>query len=167
MKTIFPLLMLALLAACTTTPAPDPVDLAAEEVAISEVFDLLFNAVDEKNIEQLASVLADDGMFMGTDPRELFPKDSIVAAWRQMMQMPEIPPFDFLSDPYIRIHPDGKTAVAAYQYTWNLFSPIPMRQTFWMVKSETGWQVDFFDFSFVPYNDQIPLLNKAVMGNME
>lgn len=162
MKKILPFFLLALLFACTTAPEPKPVDLAAEEAAINEVFETLFSAVDDRNLDQLASVLADDGMFMGTDPDELFPKDSIVAAWSQMMQMPELPPFDFITDPYIRLNPDGKTAVVAYQYYWQLFTPIPLRQTFWMVKKDSLWLVDFFDFSFVPYNEQIPALNEAL-----
>lgn len=167
MKKILSFISLALLFACTTAPEPEPVDLAAEEAAINEVFETLFAAVDNQNIDQLASVLADDGMFMGTDPYELFPKDSIVAAWDQMMEMPELPPFEFITDPYIRIHPDGKTAVVAQQYYWKLFTPIPLRQTFWMVKKDSLWLIDFFDFSFVPYNEQIPALNEAVMEEEE
>jgi hypothetical protein len=167
MKKVLPYLLPVLLFACTTTPEPEPVDLAAEEAAISEVFETLFNAVDDRNIDQLASVLADDGLFMGTDPDELFPKDTVVSSWAQMMQMPEIPPFEFIGDPLIRLHPDGKTAIVAYQYYWKLFTPIPLRQTFWMVKKDSVWLVDFFDFSFVPYNEQIPALNDAVMEDKE
>jgi hypothetical protein len=166
-KKILSLVVLVLLFACNTAPAPEPVDLAAEEAAIKGVFETLFKAVDDKNIDLLASVLADDGLFMGTDPGELYPKDSIVAAWTQVMQLPEIPPFEFIGEPYIRIHPEGKTAVVAYQYNWELFTPIPLRQTFWMVKSDSVWLVDFFDFSFAPYNEQIPALNAAVSTEME
>lgn len=156
-------ILLAFLFACNTAPEPGPVDLAAEEAAIDNVFDNLLKAVDDRNIDLLASLLADDGMFMGTDPDELFPKDSIVAAWDQIMQAPEIPPFKFIGEPYTRIHPDGKTAVVAYQYYWELFTPIPLREAFWMVKKDSVWLIDFFDFSFVPYNEQIPVLNAAVM----
>jgi hypothetical protein len=167
MKKILPFVALTLLFACNTAPEPKPVDLAAEEAAINKVFETLFSAVDNRNIDQLASVLADDGLFMGTDPGELLPKDTIVASWAQMMQMPEIPPFEFIGDPLIRLHPDGKTAVVSYQYFWNLFTPIPLRQTFWLVKKDSVWLVDLFDFSFVPFNEQIPVLNEAVMEDKE
>jgi hypothetical protein len=167
MKKILSFILLALLFACSTVPEPEPVDFAAEEAAINEVFDNLFKAVDDRNIDLLAAMLADDGMFMGTDPDELFPKDSIVASWAQMMQMPELPPFKFISDPFLRIHPDGKTAVVVQQYYWKLFTPIPLRQTFWMVKNDSVWLIDFFDFSFVPYNEQIPALNAAVMKDSD
>ena len=167
MKKILSLSLLVLLFSCNNVPKSEPVDIAAEEVAIKEVFETLFMSIEDRNIDLLASVLADDGVFMGTDPDELFPKDTIVESWTQMMQMPEIPPFEFISEPYIRIHPDGKTAVVALQYSWELFTTIPLRQTFWMAKSDSVWLIDFFDFSFIPYNEQIPLLNAAVKTENE
>jgi ketosteroid isomerase-like protein len=167
MKKILSLIVLSLFFACNTAPEPEPVNLAAEEVAISEVFKTMYKSIDDRNIDLLASVFADDGVFMGTDPTELFPKDTIVALWAQMMQMPEIPPFEFISEPFIRIHPDGKTAVVSQQYHWDLFTPIPLRQTFWMVKRDSVWLIDFFDFSFIPYNEQISTLNAAVMKEKE
>lgn len=167
MKKILSLILLVTLFSCNNVPKSGPVDFAAEEVAIKGVFETLFNAVDDKNIDQLASLLADDGLFMGTDPGELFSKDTIVAGWAQMMKMPEIPPFEFVSEPVIRISPDGKTAIVVQQFKWNLFTTIPLRQTFWLIKGDAGWLIEFFDFSFVPYNEQIPLLNKAVSGATE
>lgn len=167
MKQILSLTLLVLLFSCNTAPKHEPVDIAAEEVAIKGVFDTLFKSVEDRNIDLLASVLADDGIFMGTDPDELFPKDTVVASWKQMMQMPEIPPFEFISEPLIRIHPDGKDAIVVQQYYWKLFTTLPLRQTFWMVKSDSVWLIDFFDFSFIPYNEQIPALNAAVAEEKE
>ena len=57
----------------------------------------MFKSIDDRNFDLLASVLADDGVFMGTDPDEVLPKDTIVASWAQMMNIPEIPPFEFIS----------------------------------------------------------------------
>jgi hypothetical protein len=88
MKKILSLTLLALLFSCNTAPEPEPADFAAEEVAIKEVFVTLFKSVEDQNIDLLASTLADGGVFMGTDPDELFPKYTIVASWTQMMQMP-------------------------------------------------------------------------------
>ena len=167
MRKILSLTLLVLVFSCNTAPKSEPVDLAAEEVAIKEVFETLFKAIEDRNIDLLASVLANDGVFMGTAPDELFPKDSIVESWNQMMQMPKIPPIEYLSEPFIRIHSDGKTAVVVQQFYWELFTTIPLRQTFWMVKSDSVWLIDFFDFSFAPYNEQIPLLNAAVKEEKE
>ena len=127
----------------------------------------LFKSIDDRDPDLLASLFADDGVFLLTDPTEFFPKDSIVDSWAQMMQMAEIPPFEIISEPFIRIQPDGQTAVVVYQYYWKLFTPIPLRQTFWMVKKDSVWLIDFFDFSFIPYNEQVPALNAAVMKDKE
>ena len=136
MKKILSLILLALLFSCNNTPKSESIDIAAEEVAIKEVFETLFKSVEDRNIDLLASVFTDDGIYMGTDPDELFPKDTLVASWNQMMQMPEIPPLKVISEPFIRIHPDGKTAVVVQQYYWEFFTTIPLRQSFWMVKRE-------------------------------
>lgn len=167
MKKILSLTLLAILFACNTAPEPVPVDLEAEEAAIKEVIEILFKSVEDRNVDLLASVFADDGIFMGNDPDELFPKDTIVKGWTQMMQMPEIPPFEFISEPFIRIQPDGKTAVYSSQYYWKLFTTLPLRQTFWMVKKDSVWLIDYFDFSVIPYNEQFPALNAAVMIEQE
>lgn len=160
-------MLLALVFACNTAPEPKPVDYAIEEAAIKEVFESLFKSIEDRNIDQFASVFADEGIYMGNDPDELYPKDTIVKGWTQLMQMPEIPPFDFIGEPFIRIHPDGKTAIYSTQYYWKLFTPLPLRQTFWMVKKDSVWLIDFFDFSVIPYNEQLPALNKAVMQDLE
>ncbi len=162
MKKIMSLAFLALLFACDTTPESKPVDLNAEEAAIKEVFETLFQSIEDRDIDQLASVFADDGIFMGTDPDELYTKDTIVIGWTQMMKMPEIPTFDFIGEPFIRIRPDGKTAVYSTKYYWNLFTTLPLRQTFCLVKRDAEWLIDFFDFSVIPYNEQYPALNAAV-----
>lgn len=163
MKKILSLALVALLFACNTAPGPEPVDLAADKIAIEKVFETMFKSIEDRNIDQFASVFADDGVFMGNDPDELFLKDTIIAGWAQLMQMPEIPPFKFIGEPFIRIQADGKTAVYSSQYYWNLFTTLPLRQTFWMVKRDSVWLIDYFDFSVIPYNEQYPALNEAVM----
>ncbi|MEZ5070713.1 MAG: nuclear transport factor 2 family protein [Bacteroidales bacterium] len=167
MKKLLSLLLFATLFACKSGPGPDAIDLKAEEAAIDQVFETLFTAIDERNLEKFASVLADDGLFLGTDPEEQFPKDSMVASWSLMMQMPEIPPLEYINEPLVRIQPDGKTAVVVLQFHWDLFTPLPLRQSFWMVKKDTTWLIDFFDFSFVPENELIPLLNASMLAEGE
>jgi hypothetical protein len=164
MKKILSFMLIALLVSCNTAPKPEPVDLAAEELAIKEVLNTLFKSIEDRNIDLLASVFADDGMFMGNDPDELYPKDTIVTGWGQLLQIPEIPSFEYIGEPFIRLRPDGKTAVYSIQYYWPLFTSLPLRQTFWMVKRDSVWVIDFFDFSVIPYNEQFPALNEAVMN---
>jgi hypothetical protein len=167
MKKVFTLALFALLFGCNTPPAPESVDLDAEKAAIEKVMETIFKAVDDRDADMLGSVFADEGIFMGTDPNELIPKDTLVSTWAQLMQMPEIPPFELITEPFIRIQPDGKTAIYSHQYYWKLFTSIPLRQTFWLVKKDSVWLIDFFDFSFVPYNEQIPALNEAIINAEE
>jgi hypothetical protein len=167
MKKIVAFSALILLFACNTAPKQEPVDLAAEEIAIKEVFETMFKAIEDKDIELIASLFADEGIFLGTAPVEIFPKDDLVSTWAQMLQVQDLPPIELIDEPIIRIHPDGKTAVIVYHFTQNLFTTLPLRQSNWMVKGDSGWLIDFMDFSIVPYNEQIPTLNAAVMPEEE
>lgn len=165
MKKITILLFLSFLVSFNPPPSPEKVDLAVEEAAVKSVIETLFKSIEDRNIDLLASVFADDGIFLGTDPNEILTKDTIVTGWSQMMQVPEIPEFKFITEPIIRIQHDGKTAVYASQYYWELFTPLPLRQTFWLVKRDSLWLIDFFDFSVIPYNEQLPALNVAVTND--
>ena len=165
MNKISILAMLTLLFACNSVSEPKPVDIASEKIAVKQVITSLFQSIEDRDIEKFASFFSDEGIFMGNTPVELFQKDTIVKGWTQLMQMPEIPTFEFIGDPLIRMQPDGKTAIYVTQYYWNLFTQLPLRQSFWLVKDDDIWSIDFFDFSVVPYNEQFPAINKAIMNN--
>lgn len=169
MKKIFSLTLLVLFFACNTVPDSEPVDLVAEENAITEVFETtMTKGIADRNIELFASVFADDGVFFGASPDGIHSKDTIVAGWTQSMQTTEeIPNFEHLSEPFIRIQPDGKTAVVMIQYYWKLMTPLPLRQTFWMVKRDSTWLIDFYEMSVIPYAEQYPALNAAVAKEQE
>jgi len=165
MNKISILAMLTLLFACNSVSEPKPVDIASEKIAVKKVITSLFQSIEDRDIEKFASFFSDEGIFMGNTPVELFQKDTIVKGWTQLMQIPEIPAFEFIGDPLIRMQPDGKTAIYVTQYYWDLFTQLPLRQSFWLVKDDDIWSIDFFDFSVVPYNEQFPAINKAIMNN--
>lgn len=35
------------------------------------------------------------------------------------------------------------------------------------MKKDSVWLIDFFEFLFIPYNEQVPALNAAVMKDKE
>ena len=164
MKTIFSLTALLFLFSCNTTPKAEPVDLKAEEAAIHQVMDTWFTAIDDRDIDALASVLAEDGVFIGTDPGEVASKDTIVAIYDHVMQMSQVPTCEFISEPIVHIQPDGKMAVAVQQYHLKFEKPMamPMRHTFYMVKSDSTWLIEFMDLSFAPFNEQVAVMEKAL-----
>jgi hypothetical protein len=44
-----------------------------------------------------------------------------------------------------------------------LISPkIPLRDVYKVVKTDDKWMIDFFSTSFIPKNEDIPKLNKAI-----
>jgi hypothetical protein len=41
-------------------------------------------------------------------------------------------------------------------------SPIPIRCIYYVVKNEGTWLIDFDSWNFIPLNEDIPRLNKAL-----
>lgn len=63
----------------------------------------------------------------------------------------------------IRIAKDGNSAVALEQMFLKPFSQkIPVRNIYHLVKVNDIWQIDFTSVSFIPNNEDIGRLNKAL-----
>jgi hypothetical protein len=63
----------------------------------------------------------------------------------------------------ILIAEDGNSGIAVEQFYFKLFSPnIQWRTIFHAIKSGDAWKLDFISWSFVPRNEDIEKINKAV-----
>ncbi|HBE41800.1 MAG TPA: hypothetical protein DDW27_11465, partial [Bacteroidales bacterium] len=58
---------------------------------------------------------------------------------------------------------DGNSAIVVEQYIMPfLSSKIPLRNVYNAVKTNDNWMIDFISWSFIPKNEDISKLNKAV-----
>jgi hypothetical protein len=72
--------------------------------------------------------------------------------------------FDYSIDSReIRIAADGNSAVSVEQMFMKDFSQkIPMRIVYHLVKNGDNWLMDFISWSFIPNNEDLGKLNKAL-----
>ena len=108
-------------------------------------------------------MIADWGLYCGTDPKEIWKKDDVIDLWKQFFT-DTIATFEYTSlNREINVSPSGLSAVIINPDIYAGWSPnIPIRLTFHAIKIENVWQIVFINWSFVAKNEDVGKLNKAL-----
>jgi ketosteroid isomerase-like protein len=167
-KNIFLLLLAVLvLAACQPKPEAEPeaVDLDQVKSEVNASIDQFYDAWKAMDIEPLENMLADWGLYVGTDPKESWNKEEVVALWKDYFTDTTATTELTSISREINVSPCGLLAVAVCQDTYPGWSPnIPLRQTFYLVKMEDKWLIHFINWSFVARNEDVGVLNQTLMS---
>lgn len=150
-------------AACQPKVQDKPVDLASVKDSISLVIDNYYKAFNSKDLEAYATLLADDGLFCGTDPDEFWNKSEAVDLMKQQFADTSFT-YTILPDKKeIKVSADGESAIIVNQYVLTELSPkIPIREITYITKTENRWLISFTSYSFVTENENVDKLNKAL-----
>ena len=165
MKKIYIILTIAVIVitACQQNPKPGPVNIEAEKAAIAALFDQFNSAFNAKDASALTASLTDDALICGTDPSEFWDKKQIADLWTQSFADTTLKINYSYSKREIRVAADGNSAIVVEQYIMPfLSSKIPLRTVSNAVKTNDKWMIDFISWNFIPINEDIPKLNKAV-----
>jgi len=102
---------------------PDPIDLDAAKSKVSLLVDKYNKAMKEMDLDLLKSVLAEEGMFLGTDPTEIFDKETLLGLWEPAFQEP-VQGIEFRSDMReISLSSNGRSAMVVEQISGISWSP--------------------------------------------
>ena len=149
--------------ACQTKTKIVPVDTVAAKVAVTTVLDKYNSAFKAKDANALMTLLTDDGLYCGTDSRELLDKASLSNMMNQAFADTSLKVNYSIDKREIRIAADGNSAIALEQMFIKAFSQkIPMRMVFHLVKNNDNWLFDFVSWNFIPNNEDLGKLNKAL-----
>lgn len=163
-KVLYVLFMAAMInTSCLTKTKVAPVDLAAAKVAVLKVLDTHWAAVKAKDANAIMALLTDDVLSCGTDSKEFWSKTDMSSTLKQMFADTSLK-IDFTIDKrVIQIAKDGNSAIALEQMFLKPYSQkIPVRNIYHLVKVNDIWQFDFTSVSFIPDNEDIGKLNKAL-----
>ena len=162
--TIIPLVFLLCFASgCQTTTEGEPVDLTAAKNAVNTVLDNHYEAMEAKDINTLANLLTDDGLYCGTDPEEFWNKEECLELLEGMFSNESFVFKVSIDKREIRMDADGNSATCVDQFTYEPISQkIPIRTIFHFVKIGDDWKNDFISWSLVPKNADLPKLDKAL-----
>lgn len=165
MKVIISLLSIftMALASCQTKNTIMPVDKTESEKAVTRVLDEHWSAVKAKDADAVLALLSDDILACGSDSKEFWTKtdisNNIEQAFADTSSKIEIK----IDKRVIRIAKDGNSAIALEQMFLTAYSSkIPVRNIYHLIKVNDDWLFDFTSVSFIPDNEDIGKLNKAL-----
>jgi ketosteroid isomerase-like protein len=138
-------------------------DLTAAQVAVTKVLDTHWLAVKANDANAVIALVTDDFLSCGTDPKEFWNKAEMYNTIKQMFANTSLKIDITIDKREIRIAKDGNSAIALEQMFMKPFSQkIPVRTIYHLVKVNDTWQIDFTSNSFIPNNEDIDKLNKAL-----
>ena len=163
-KTLYILtLAVMIITACQPKTKTVPVDTEAAKVAISALFDKYHSAFAAKDASTLIAALTDDALSCGTDPSEFWDKKQISDAWTQAFADTSFTINYSIDKREIRVAADGNSAIVVEQYILPIIRlKIPLRSIHHAIKVDENWMIDFTSWNFIPLNEDIEKLNKAL-----
>ena len=165
MKKFYVLSILAVLLASGCSKEEDTV-IQAQTVPIAsleEISDQYLEAWNNKDLNTLDQLTANDGEFYGSDPEEIMDKQALMEMYSLF--------FEDTSSSYIytnnfrkiRITPDGNSAVIMERITFPEWSPkMPICQTSHLIKTKDNWKIDFISWGFIIKNDDVEKVNEIL-----
>ena len=168
MKIILKLLFLIvmIISSCQTKTKVMPVDINESKEAVARVLDAHWSAVKAKDADAVVALVTDDFLSCGSDPDEFWNKTDMYNTVKQMFANTETELDITIDKREIRIARDDNSAIALEQMYLKPFSnKIPVRTVYHLVKNNNTWLIDFTSTGFIPNNEDIDNLNKALGGN--
>jgi uncharacterized protein (TIGR02246 family) len=165
MKKIYYLLLVAamIITACQTKTKIVPVDTAAAKVAVTALLEKYNSAMKAKDANTLMTLLTEDGLYCGTDSKELLSKAELSKMMNQTLADTSLVMNYAIDKREIRIASDGNSAIALEQMFFKAFSQkIPIRMIYHLVKNNDNWLFDFVSWNFIPNNEDLGKLNKVL-----
>jgi len=115
-----------------------------------------------KNVKAMMKLMAEEGLYCGTDPKEFWNKTEcgeITKKTVEEMGLIEYP----IQKREIRVGHDGQSALVIDQFVIEQFSKrMPMRMISRCTHTHHGWLIDFLSWSFIPANEDLEKINKAL-----
>jgi uncharacterized protein (TIGR02246 family) len=165
MKRTFYLMLVAaiIISACQTKTKIVPADTAAAKIAVTSVLDKFSSAMKAKDSNAIMTLLTDDGLYCGTDSKELLNKADLLNLMNQMFSDTSYVPNYIIDKREIRIAADCNSAIAVEQMFDKSFSQkIPFRMVYHLVKNNENWLFDFISWNIIPNNEDLGKLSKAL-----
>ena len=150
-------------AACNPKVRTETVDLNELQQTVTQLANNYAIAWNNENIDVLSEMISGDGLYCGSDPSEQLDKSSLLDMYKQLFS-DTITDYSYVIDlRKSKISTDGNSALVMEHLTMADWSPkIKMRQTYQLVKTNDGWEIDYISWSFIVNNDDILKLNELI-----
>ena len=162
MKIFYVLSILTVLVACGCSKEEDT-DILDQTVLIAsleEISDQYLEAWNNKDLNTLDQLTANDGEFYGSDPEEIMDKPALMEMYSLFFEDTTSSYLYTVNLRKIRISRDGNSAVIMERITFTEWSPkMPMCQTSHLKNTNGHWKIDFICWGFIIKNDDVEKVN--------
>lgn len=130
---------------------------------IEKVLDDHWAALKAKDADAFIALVSEDFLSCGSDPKEFWNKTDIYNTFKQMLANNELKIDITVDKREIRVSKDGNSAIAFEQMFLTPYSQkIRIRTVYHLVRENNKWLIDFTSTGFIPNNEDIDKLNKAL-----
>lgn len=145
-----------------TTPNTASIDTARARKDLSKMLDSIHSSFSRKDVGYVDKYMAKDGLFMGTDPGELWSFNELRTAAVQQFRDTSINSFDYKVDQRI-IRINGTSANLVEQFNLPALSTKMMFRTVGHARYEKGrWVIDMLTYNAVPKNEDLQKIDRAL-----
>ena len=130
--------------------------------SIIKVLDSMHQGFRTKNFKLMESFLTEDGLYLGTDPSEVWSKKQLSQYFDKSNRASKDLNYNILSRT-ILLGKNSTTALCVEQYYLSTMSDKMMvRSISKVVKRDERWKIAFYSWNFIPKNEDIKKLNEAL-----
>ncbi len=129
---------------------------------INKVLDSMHQGFRTKNFKLMESFLTEDGLYLGTDPSEIWSKKQLSQYFDKNVKDTNNISYTILSR-NILLGKNNNTAMAIEQYYLSTMSDKMMvRSISKLVNKDNVWKISFYSWNFIPRNEDIKKINEAL-----
>ena len=160
--TIIPIILLAA-TSCQQKIKVVPVDLNAAKTAVLELLDKSYSAFNARDVNTYMEFFTDDVLLCGTAPAAFWNKTEASEVITNVLADTSLNVNLKVNNREVRISKDGNSAVVVDEMFVNFISPkVQIRLDYHLVKNNDIWKIDFCTNNLIPYNEDLPKINKAL-----
>jgi hypothetical protein len=137
-------------------------DITDAKKTVNATLDSMEEAFKRRDYSFMLKFLAPEGLYAGTDPKELWTKTQLGTFLTRPGH--DTSNINFaIQKRDILLNDDGRSAVTVEQYYLPAMSKVIMvRSISRLTKRENGWIIDFYSWNMIPNNEDIEKLNKSL-----
>jgi len=139
------------------------VDIEKAKSEVAAQLDKYKDALANRDIKVLELLFKENGFYCGSDPKEFWDKKAMLELSKQMFADTSMNWKYNVDKREIRVAQDGQSAIALDQFVLPALSKnIAFRIVFYLTKEMDSWKFDFYSAGFIPRNEDVEKLNKAL-----
>ena len=139
-----------------------PFDTVATTAELTKVLDTMYKAFETRDSTTFLSLMADDGFFCGTSPKDLWDKATYTKLIAATLADTSFSTKISVDRREIRFDKNGNSAFVVDQFFFEWNKKIPIRHIVHFIKRGNTWKCDFLSTNLIPKDEDFEQIYNAV-----